>query len=318
MHRRWFKWLIGSLVVLALLAGGGYLWLRNSSLVAVRKVQVAGVSGPNARQIRGALIEAARTMTTLDVNVGQLRTAVEPYPDVKHLEVSTQFPHGMTIRVVEQVPVAVLIEAGRRVGVAGDGTLLRDASLTSTLPTIPVQVPPGGPRLTGYLLTEVQLLAAAPYDMLAKVGGVSDGPAHGLVAELRNGPSIYFGDPNQLAAKWTAAIVVLANSGSASADYIDVTDPNRPAAGAGSDSNASAAGSAAEPGRIRTLRPPCRRISGHEQLDGDRIGEREQLDRDRLWRLNLNLRLIATRAPVSCRCREFLLLQRTLRRSPPR
>jgi cell division protein FtsQ len=245
LGRRWVKWLIASLVVLALLVGGGYLWLRSSSLVSVRKVQVAGVSGPNAHQIRAALIAAARNMTTLDVNMAQLRTAVEPYPDVKHLEVSTQFPHGMTIRVIEQVPVAVLIEAGRRVGVAGDGTLLRDTSLTSSLPTIPVQVPPGGPRLTGYPLTEVQLLAAAPYEMLAKIAGVGDGPAHGLVAELRNGPSIYFGDPSQLAAKWTAAIAVLASSPSAGADYIDVTDPNRPAAGAGPDSNASAAGSGA-------------------------------------------------------------------------
>lgn len=233
------------MVVLALLVGGGYLWLRSSSLVSVRKVQVAGVSGPNARQIRAALTAAARNMTTLDVNMAQLRTAVEPYPDVKHIEVSTHFPHGMTIRVSEQVPVAVLIEAGRRVGVAGDGTLLHDASLTSALPTIPVQVPPGGPRVTGYLLTEVQLLAAAPYEMLAKIGGVSDGPAHGLVAELRNGPSIYFGDPSQLAAKWTSAIAVLATSGSAGAEYIDVTDPNRPAAGASPDSNTSAAVSSA-------------------------------------------------------------------------
>jgi hypothetical protein len=59
------------------------------------------------------------------------------------------------------------------------------------------------------------------------------------VAQLRNGPSIYFGDANQLAAKWSAAVAVLADSGSAEAVYIDVTDPQRPAAGAGSDSNSS-------------------------------------------------------------------------------
>jgi cell division protein FtsQ len=239
--RRWVRWLVVGLVTTAVVVAAGYMWLRDSSLVSVRKVKVSGVGGPDARQIRSALIIAARNMTTLDVNIGQLRTAVEPYPDVKSIEVSTQFPHGMRIRVVEQVPVAVVVEAGRRVEVAGDGTLLQDASPAASLPTIALAVPPGGRRLTGYPLSEVQLLAAAPYQLLARIGGVSDGPAHGLAAQLRNGPSIYFGDPSQLAAKWTAATAVLANSGSASADYIDVTDPSRPAAGAGSDTNGAAA-----------------------------------------------------------------------------
>ncbi len=239
--RRWVRWVVVGLVTIAVVLAAGYTWLRDSSLVSVRKVQVSGVSGFDARQIRSALIMAARNMTTLDVNIGQLRTAVEPYPDVKSIEVSTQFPHAMRIRVVEQVPVAVVIEAGRRVEVAGDGTLLHDASPAASLPTISLTVPPGGRRLTGIPLSEVQLLAAAPYQLLARIGGVSDGQAHGLAAQLRNGPSIYFGDPSQLAAKWTAATAVLANSASASADYIDVTDPNRPAAGAGSDTSGAAA-----------------------------------------------------------------------------
>jgi cell division protein FtsQ len=242
--RRWVKWVVLAMVTVAVVSGAGYLWLRDSSLVSVRKVRVSGVSGPDARQIRSALTLAARNMTTLDVNIGQLRTAVEPYPDVKSIEVSTQFPHGMEIRVVEQVPVAVVVEPGRRVEVAGDGTLLRDVTPPASLPTISLTVPPGGPRLTGYPLREVQLLAAAPYQLLARIGGVSDGSAHGLVAQLRDGPSIYFGDPSQLGAKWTAAIAVLGNYGSAGADYIDVTDPNRPAAGAGSDTSSAATSSA--------------------------------------------------------------------------
>ena len=243
--RRWVRWLLAALITVAVVLGAGFLWLRDSSLVAVHKVKVLGVSGADARQIRDALTTAARNMTTLDVNMGQLRTAVEPFPDVKHIAVSTQFPHGMVIRVIEQVPVAVVVEAGRRVEVAGDGTLLNDRSPASTLPTIPLSVPPGGRQLTGGPLREVQLLAAAPYQVLARVGGVSDGPTHGLVAQLRNGPSIYFGDPSQLAAKWTAATAVLAHLGSATPVYIDVTDPNRPAAGAGSDAGGSPSGGTA-------------------------------------------------------------------------
>ena len=51
----------------------------------------------------------------------------------------------------------------------------------------------------------------------------SEGSAHGLEAQLRNGPKVYFGTDDDLGAKWAAAAAVLADSGSAGADYIDVT-----------------------------------------------------------------------------------------------
>jgi cell division septal protein FtsQ len=182
-------------------------------------------------------------MTTLDVRMKPLRMAVAPFPVVKRLDVQTQFPHGMRIRVIEQVPVAVVQAAGRRTPVSGDGTLLHDVAATGSLPTISLGVAPGGTHLTGYALAEARMLSAAPYQLLGKVGQVSDGAAHGLVAQLRNGPAIYFGDSNRLAAKWTAAAEVLADPGSAGAVYLDVTDPSRPAAGSASDGT-TASGSA--------------------------------------------------------------------------
>lgn len=229
--RRPRPWLIAAVMALVIVLAGGFLWLRDSSLVAVQRVRVAGASGPDAAQIRSALIAAARNMTTLDVKTDQLRMAVAPYPIVRHLEVSTQFPHGLLIRVIEQGPVAVVLVGSRRIAVSGDGTLLHDAVPVSALPTIALHVPPGGSRLTGYALSEARLLAAAPYQLLAKIAQVTDGPSHGLVAQLRSGPSVYFGAPSQLGEKWSSATEVLANSGSAGAVYVDVTDPNRPAAG---------------------------------------------------------------------------------------
>lgn len=223
--------LTAAIVALVILLGGGFLWLRDSSLVAVQHVRVTGASGPDAAQIRSALVAAAQNMTTLDVKTGQLRTAVAPYPVVKRLDVSTQFPHGMLIRVIEQAPVAVVLTGPRRIAVSGDGTLLHDVVPISSLPTISLHVPPGGSRLTGYALSEARLLGAAPYPLLPKVAQVTDGAAHGLVAQLRSGPSLYFGGPTQLVAKWEAATEVLASPGSAGAVYVDVTDPRRPAAG---------------------------------------------------------------------------------------
>jgi cell division protein FtsQ len=221
-----------AVVAVALLLGGAWLWLRDSSLVAVRRVVVTGVTGPDAGRIRKALIDSAVTMTTLDVSMSELRVAVAPYPVVKSLEVSTQFPHGMRIHVIEQLPVAAVVVAGQRIAVASDGTLLHDDSGVSRLPTIPVSVSPGGTRLTGAALNAVGVLAAAPYQLLSRISQVTTVARHGLVAQLRDGPSIYFGDPQRLASKWSAATAVLADGSSAGAVYIDVSDPNRPAAGA--------------------------------------------------------------------------------------
>jgi len=223
--------LLAALAALVAL-GGAWLWLRDSSLVSVERVTVSGLHGPDAGRIRSALSGAARSMTTLDVREDALRTAVAPYPVVKDLQVSTQLPHGLRIRVIEQIPVAVVSVAGRPLPVAGDGTLLHDVAPAGTLPSIPLSVPPGGARLSDpTALHAVQLLAGAPYQFLGHISQVSSSGTHGLVAALRNGPSIYFGNAGQLDEKWTAAVAVLGDGGSAGASYIDVSDPARPVAG---------------------------------------------------------------------------------------
>jgi cell division protein FtsQ len=218
------------LAVLALL-GGAWLWLRDSSLVAVRKVTISGVSGTDAGKIRAALTLAARNMTTLDVRIGSLRTAIAAYPMVEDVRVSAQFPHGLRIRVVEQLPVGALAAGGRTIAASGDGTLLHDVP-TASLPLVPVGLLPGGSRVVERpALQALALLAATPRRLWARIVRVTTNSAHGLVAELRSGPSVYFGDDSDLAAKWVAATAVLADPSSAGTTYIDVSDPARPAAG---------------------------------------------------------------------------------------
>jgi cell division protein FtsQ len=210
--------------------------------VAVKQVSVTGLSGPDATRIRSALVLAARNMTTLHVRLDALRTAVAPFPVVKDVRVDTQFPRGLRIRVIEQIPVAAVVVGGHTIAVAGDGTLLHDVTAVQTLAVIPLRVPPGGSRLTDpAALGSVGLLAAAPWQLLARVTQVTSMPQHGLVAQLRNGPSIYFGDSGRLNAKWIAASAVLADAGSGGAEYIDVSDPERPAAGATSTSSGAGA-----------------------------------------------------------------------------
>ena len=231
--------LVAAVVALVLL-GGLWLWVRDSPLVAVQKVSITGVSGRGADQIRAVLTRAARNMTTLDVRTGQLRTAVAPYPVVDDIKVSTQFPHGLRIRVVEHLPVAALEAGGRTIAAAGDGTVLHDVP-TASLPVIAVPVLPGGSQVSqGPALQALALLSLTPRRMLSRIARVGTQASHGLVVELRSGPSIYFGDASEPAAKWVAATEVLADPTSAGAAYIDVTDPARPAAGVSEQAVAAA------------------------------------------------------------------------------
>jgi cell division protein FtsQ len=261
------RWAV-ALALIAVIAGGAWMWLRDSSLVAVKRVTITGDTGPDAAQIRAALNRAARNMTTLDVHLDQLQTAVAPYAVVKNLQVATSFPHGLTIHVVEQVPVAMITAGGKSIPVSGDGTLLHDLPASSALPSIPMSVPPGGTRLADApARNAVSVLAAAPYDLLGAIATVSTVSGHGLTVTLRSGETIYFGDSTLVADKWTAAVAVLGDSGSAGAQYIDVSDPARPAAGVGSDAAsaktpATTTQSATTPAPTATTTTPTRAIGG--------------------------------------------------------
>ena len=220
-----------ALALVVMLLGGGWFWLRGSSLVAVDRVTVTGLRGPGSGAIRAALLGAARGMTTLEVNLPALQASVAPFPVVKGLKVSTQFPHGMRIRVLEQVAVGAVTAGGRRVAVAGDGTLLPTVSAAG-LPSVSGATPAPGAHVTGSAARDaVALLAAAPRWLRSRVTQVSTTSANGLVAELHNGPELRFGAASQLRAKWTAVVAVLADQGSQGAAYIDVSVPERPAAG---------------------------------------------------------------------------------------
>lgn len=220
------------LVVVVLLAGG-WFWLRGSSLVAIRSVTVTGVAGPNVEAIERALQKTARSMTTLDVSVGKLKAAIDRYSYVDGLSVETKFPHGLTINVSEQVPIARIVSGSHAEVIDADGEVLNGSVAgASSLPTLSASsLPDGGAITDSATVAAVKLLAAAPYSLISHVQTVRETAAHGLVVQLRNGPVVYFGAANAAAAQWQALVAVLANSSSQGAGYIDVSNANRPAAG---------------------------------------------------------------------------------------
>jgi cell division protein FtsQ len=223
--------LIVALIATPLL-GGGWLWLRGSSLVAVRDVRVTGIHGSQAHAIEAALSSAAHGMTTLDVRSGALRAAVAGYPLVSDLKISTSFPHGMSIRVIEQPAVAALTVAGAKTAVAADGVVLGPSLASGSLPAVSgASLPSPGQRVRDAALRDaLAALGAAPAPLLKLITRAYSS-SKGLTLAMHSGLLVYFGDGTRPHAKWQSLARVLADSSSAGASYVDVRVPERPAAG---------------------------------------------------------------------------------------
>lgn len=240
--------LLGTVAALVVLAGG-WLWLRDSSLVSVQRVRISGVRGTDAPEISQALEAAAKRMTTMDFNVAALRSAVAPFVVVSGVSATTSFPHTVSIHVTERLPVAALTSGGQRTAVATDGTVLGPGLLTSSLPTVNgVSEPtPGAHVSEATVLADLAVLDAAPAPLLRFVARVFEG-REGLTVSMRNGLLVYFGNDSRPHAKWTALARVLAAPSSAGAWYVDVRVPERPAAGiSGAQAAAPVGTSASDP-----------------------------------------------------------------------
>ena len=215
---------------MALLLVPGWFLLRDSGIVGVDDVAVDGASGPQAGDIRRALESAAREMTTLNVDRRRLLDAVSAYPVVADVRVEASPPSRLEIEVVQHEPVAALAQGDSRMAVAGDGTIL-EGTLTKGLPLVPVGAPPGGRRLAEpEALSMVALLAAAPAELRTRITDVDIG-ARGLIANVTEGPRLFFGPPFELPAKWAAATRLLSDAAARGAEYLDLRVPERPAAG---------------------------------------------------------------------------------------
>lgn len=222
--------LLGVALLVLLIAYMG--WFRNSSLVRVEKVKVDGLTTERAPEIRAALVRAARGMTTLNADAGALRRAVGAEPVVRSISVSSSFPHTLSIEVTENVPRAFLVGAGRRVAVAGNGTVLAGQRVDGSLPTIRLADPPARGRVGNPSVAAlVDVAGAAPLAILSRVIRITREPGKGIVAVLRRGPTIYFGGTSQIETKWADAVAILADKDSQGASYVDVRLPDRPVAG---------------------------------------------------------------------------------------
>ena len=231
-QRRWLRAALLVALIAVPLLGCGWLWLRQSSFVAVQRVQISGVHGPEAAAVESALTDAARGMSTLDVHPAALLAAVAPLRVVREVRAVPRFPHGLRIQVVEQLPVATLLAGGVRTAAAADGVVLGPALLSGSLPSVAgtVELAAGKRVSDANVLGALTVLGAAPAPLARLAERAFMGP-NGLTVAMRNGLLVYFGDATRPHAKWLSLAHVLADAGSAGASYVDVRLPSRPAAG---------------------------------------------------------------------------------------
>jgi cell division protein FtsQ len=230
-RRRAFVRGFAVVVVLAAVLVGGWMWLRDSSLARVTQVHVTGATTSERADIEAALDTAAREMSTLHVRRRTLDDAVASYPSVAGLRVQTDFPHKITIEVLEHRPVAALDIDGRRVPVSGGGIVLTGVHADNDLPSIRHGATPPDGRVSDTRTREaLAIAAAAPQAMLARSDRFSWGK-DGLTLALKDGPPLLFGDPGDAARKWAAAARVLAEPSAAGATYLDLRVVGRVAAG---------------------------------------------------------------------------------------
>jgi hypothetical protein len=116
--------------------------------------------------------------------------------------------------------------------VASDGTVLRGLPVQGSLPTIEAEGGIEGERLADQdAIRAARVAGAAPTVLQRRIDEVRERGSRGLVATLKDGPELIFGDATRLRAKWVAAARVLSSRAAEGASYIDLRLPGRPAAG---------------------------------------------------------------------------------------
>ncbi|MCB0861146.1 MAG: cell division protein FtsQ/DivIB [Solirubrobacterales bacterium] len=224
------------LILVLLLAVGYQFWLRDSSLVGIKNLEVVGVSSrtEEGRQIDQAVRTAMGEMTTLHVQQAILDQELERFPRVSSAIIETSFPDSATVTVRIRDNGSIFGSGSDALLVATDGTVLGPADgQEDSLPRIGDGDGPRGTgsataeKLTGRALNQALILGAAPPQLRPYVTGSRSTP-EGVEVVLSDGLTLLFGDPSHAADKWRATAALVADPSFDTSSYVDLTVPRRP------------------------------------------------------------------------------------------
>ncbi len=224
-------------VALAILLASLVAWIvaRESSLFAVRTVQVDGASPAVAARVKRVL--AANTgQSLLKLDGAVVEAAVERIPFVAHASVDRAFPHGLRIAIVQERGVALVRHGADTWVVSSRGRVIKTVAPSrrslSRLPRIWVTgdtEPVVGEIVTGELATAARAVVVASEAKLSTRVSKVVVSEDTLTVRLRSGLELLLGAPTDADLKLAVAARVLRRL-PAGTVYLDVSVPERPVA----------------------------------------------------------------------------------------
>ncbi len=228
---------IGASLVVA--AAGMYGLARETSMFAVRSIEVEGASPSLAEQVRAEL-HSFDGRSLVAVNANAVEQRVNGLAAVRSSVVDRAFPHTLRIRVFPELPVAVLRRGAESWLVSARGRVIATTPLGRRRDMPRIWLPSRTAIATGALLAD-QPGALAARSLAAFVGsGFSNRIAFvralggQITLGLHGGLEIQLGPPIDLRLKVAIArgiLPTLALPRAGGPDYLDITLPERPVAG---------------------------------------------------------------------------------------
>lgn len=233
------------LLLILVLAAAYQFWLRDSSFVEIKNLEIVGVSDKSVegKQIDEAVRTAMGEMTTLNVKPAVLEQELSRFPRVAGFEIETSFPDTATVTVQVRENGSIYGDGSDALLIATDGTVLGPAGgQEESLPLIGEGDPPeaspadgGKPSrvesLTGRALTQALVLGATPAEIRSYVKQTTM-TRDGVLVELDDGLLMLFGDSSHADEKWRAAAALIADPNFDTSSYVDLSVPRRPAVSA--------------------------------------------------------------------------------------
>ena len=221
-------------LAILVVAVGSYFAARDTSLFAVRTLDVRGGTPDLRRQVEAALAgELGRSL--LRVDGAALDQRLSALPGVRSFSYDRAFPHTLRIVVRAEHPVLVVRQSDQAFLVAASGRVLRSLAhpRLSRLPRLYVKkdvtLTVGGTAPRPVAAAASALAAIRNAALPTGVTFVRAGPAE-LTLLLAGGFEVRLGDPSDLRLKLAIARRILQATGAATTGhgYLDVAVPERP------------------------------------------------------------------------------------------
>jgi cell division septal protein FtsQ len=222
-------------VLLFVVAVGAYVVARESSVFAVRTVDVRGGTPDVQEEVRAA-VAADLGRSLLRIDAGDLTRRLDAVPDVLSFRYDRSFPHTLRIAIRPEQPVLVLRRLPDAFLVSATGRVLRklDHPRLSSLPR--VWLPAKTPVVVGQQLRADDGGAAAAALGALRSGRLPQrvqtvtGGRTGLTLVLASTFQLRLGDPSDLRLKLAIARRIMVGNGvpGAAGGYLDVSVPERP------------------------------------------------------------------------------------------